>query len=512
MSRTKNVSRNAIVALVCQIVNLLLNFIIRTVFIRVLGAEYLGVNGLFTNVLTILSFAELGIGNAIVFSMYKPLATNDTEEIKSLMRLYKTAYNYIGVIVAVVGLAIVPFINYIIKDEPDIPENISALYLLFLINTVVSYFFTYKKNIIIADQKNYIVIGISQIVLILKTFFQIAFLYLTHQFLLYLLIQIVFTLIDNVICSIIADRMYPYLKEESKQLDKGKTQKIYTDVKALALYKFGSVILNGTDNILISAMVGVKEVGFASNYLLLTTSCNSVLNKVTEVFTSSVGNLNATAGEEKQYNIFKKLFFLTSWIYGFASVGLILISQSFINIWIGNDYLLSYAVLIAIVSEFYIKGVHSVAYTYRSTLGFFVEGKWSALLAAIINLVLSVLLCFKFGLVGIFIATPISRVFSIGIVDPLLIFHRGFKKKAIQYYYRYILYTSLYVMIAIICKILINMFDISGWFGIFIQICVVTVVFNGIVILLFCRTTMFKELIQMFQNMFSNRRKKKNGN
>ncbi len=505
-SRTKNVSRNAIVAIICQVANLLLNFIIRTVFIKELGAEYLGVNGLFTNVLTILSFAELGIGNAIIFSMYKPLATNDTEEIKSLMHLYKTAYNYIGILVAVVGLGVTPFLDYIIKEKPDIPENISILYLLFLANTVVSYFFTYKKNIIIADQKSHIVIGVSQIVILIKTVFQITFLKLTHQFLIYLLLQILFTIADNLVCSVIADKMYPYLKEPATPLGKEKTQKIFTDVKALALYKFGSVILNGTDNILISAMIGVLEVGLVSNYLLLTSSCNLLLNKVTEVFTSSVGNLNATEGEEKQYNIFKKLFFLTSWIFAFASVGLMLLSQDFITTWIGEDYLLSNAVLLAIISEFYVKGVHSVAWTYRSTLGLFVEGKWSALMAALINLGLSVLFCSKLGLLGIFLATPISRIITLGIVDPVLIFHKGFKKNVGQYYWNYILYTAIYLAIAVICRFALNIVTISGWAGIIVKMILVTVVFNSMVALIFSPTKMFKELLGMVKNMLFHKR------
>ncbi len=500
-SRTKNVSRNALVAVTCQIVNLLLNFIIRTVFIKELGAEYLGVNGLFTNVLTILSFAELGIGNAIVFSMYKPLAKKDKEEIKSLMRLYKTAYNYIGVFVAVVGLGVTPFLKFIIKEKPDIPEGITVLYVMFLANTAVSYFFTYKKNIIIADQKNHIVIGVSQIIILLKTIVQIVFLKLTHQFLIYLLIQIIFTILDNIVCSCIADKLYPYLKEEAKQLASDKTKKIFKDVKALALYKFGSVILNGTDNILISALVGVKEVGLASNYVLLTVSCNSIISRVVEVFTSSVGNLNATEGAEKQYNIFQKLLFLTSWIFGFASIGLILISQDFIVTWIGEDYLLSNAVLIAIVFEFYVKGVHSVAYTYRSTLGLFIEGKWSAMLAAVINLVLSVILCNLFGIFGIFIATPVSRIITLGIVDPVLIFRRGFNKNVSQYYYSYILYTAVYCGIAIICRLLLNTINIDGWGGIIVEIIVVTITFNTMVALIFGHTKIFKEILGMFKNV-----------
>ena len=496
-SRTKNVSRNAAVAVICQVTNLLLLFVTRTIFIKVLGAEYLGVNGLFTNILTILSFAELGIGNAIVFSMYKPLAIGDTNKIKSLMRLYRKAYILIGIIVAGVGISVIPFLDIIIKGKPDIPESISLLYVLFLVNTVVSYFFAYKRSIIVADQKNYIVLVVAQVAVITKTALQIGFLFLTHQYITYLGIQILFTIIENGICSIIADRLYPYLKEPATPLDKTESKQIFTNVRALALYKFGTVILNGTDNILISALISVRDVGLASNYVLLATSCNSILQRITEVFISSVGNLNATEGSDKQYDIFKKLFFLTSWMFGFASVGLLTVTQHFIRVWIGDEYLLTKIVLFAIVSEFYVKGVHSVAYTYRSTLGYFVEGKWSAILASVINLVLSIILCKRMGIAGIFIATPIARILSIGIVDPVLIFNKGFKRNVFEYYLTYLMYLLVYSGIGLFCSYILCFISVKGWIGVFIDILVVTVLFNSSVILVFHRTKILKGLLQM---------------
>jgi O-antigen/teichoic acid export membrane protein len=478
----------------------------RTIFIKTLGAEYLGVNGLFTNVLTILSFAELGIGNAIIFNMYKPLATGDQKKIGSLMALYKKAYTIIGIFVAVAGICVVPFLGLIIKDAPDITENISILYILFLANTAVSYFFAYKKNIIIADQKNYIVLIVTQIVAVLRTIFQIVFLILTHQYIIYLLIQIVCTILENVICAVVANKMYPYLKNNTIPLAKEETGKIIKDIKALALYKFGSVILNGTDNILISAMIGVREVGLVSNYVLITTSCNSILNKVTDAFTSSVGNLNAISDSQKQYEVFKKIFFITVWIYGFASVGLLTVTQAFITAWVGKNYLLEEAVLIAIVAEFYVKGVHSVAYTYRSTLGYFVEGRWSALAAAAINLFFSIVLCRYIGLTGILIATPIARIFSIGIVDPVLIFKKGFQKNVFEYYLMYAGYLGVIIAIDLVCTFVLSQVHISGWVGVILDIIIVSVVFNTMMMLVFGRTKTFCELKQTF---FSLIKKKK---
>lgn len=500
-SRTANVSINMVAGLICQFVSLLANFVSRTVFIRTLGADYLGVNGLFTNVLMILSFAELGIGNAIVFSMYKPLATRDNEKLASLMQLYKKAYRRIGVIVAIAGSCITPFLKFIIKETPNVSESISLLYLLFLLNTVASYFFVYKKSIIIADQKNYIALLLTEGVHIVQIVLQSAFLYLTHNFVIYLLIQIICTVSGNVIASLIANRMYPFLKEKATPLSTEESQKIFKNVRALAVYKFGSVILNGTDNILISTMIGVVEVGLASNYVMIVNAASSILGKITEAFTASVGNLNVGGHSEKQYDVFQKMFFISVWIYGYASVGLITVINPFIEAWIGREYQLGMLVVGAIVVEFFVRGVHNAAYTYRTTLGYFVQGKYSAFAAALINIGLSILLCKWIGLAGIFIATPISRTVSTGIVDPVLIYRNSFNKNPILYYWDYAKYLILIVIIGVLCSWTLGFVNVSGWIGILLRAGIVTGIFNGLMLMIFRHTNMFRELVNSLKNL-----------
>ncbi len=495
-SRTKNVTINSVVSLLCQVLNLFLNFLTRTIFIKILGAEYLGVNGLFTNILTILSFAELGIGNAIVFNLYKPLAQNDKKKISSLMLLYKNAYTAIGIFVMGAGILVIPFLGIIIKTKPNIPENISLLYILFLLNTAVSYFFVYKKNIIIADQKNYITLIITQVNTIAKVILQTVFLLLTHNFIIYLIIQIVCTLAENMVCSILADRMYPYLRSEKAiPLSKEETKSIFADVKALAIYKFGSVILNGTDNILISTLLSVRDVGLASNYILLTNSANSVLSKIIDAFTASVGNLNTESNSKKQYDIFKKIMFISSWIYGFAAVGIFLVSKAFVITWIGQDYLLQNIVVFGICFDFYVKGVQAAPYMYRTTLGLFIQGKWAAVIAAVVNLILSVVLCQFIGIAGIFIATPISRLISTGIIDPYLIYKCTFKRNVLEYFGMFVGYLILFVIIALISDIIIGKIIIFGWVGVIIKVIVVTIIFNLLMVIIFAKTNMFKELL-----------------
>lgn len=492
-SRTENTIKNASFALVTQIINILLSFISRTAFIYILGIEYLGVNGLFTNILMILSFAELGIGNAIIYSMYKPLATNDKEKIKSLMALYAKAYKVIGVFVFVAGLLVMPFMDHIIKDAPNIKENINLIYLLFLANTTFSYFFVYKKSIIIADQKSYIVSIYQQGFNAIQVFAQISFLFFTHEYILFLLIQIICTILSNIITARKADRMYPYLKEgNSKPLDKNESKSIFANVRALFLYKFGSVVLNGTDNIIISSLIGVAAVGLSSNYLLVISALTAICGQVMNAFTASVGNLNAVGDESNKEKVFNRIFFISAWMYGFFAVGLYMFLNPFIDLWLGEKFILSNGVVFAIVLHFYVNNVHFTAYTYRTTMGLFVQGRLAPLVAAIINIILSLWLGKTIGLMGIFIATSIARFFTTGIVDPVLVYRSGFNKSPIHYYKRYFLFTSIFVALYFLLNFVISFIKISGILGFVIQVGLVTILFNGIMVLFLWRTEDFK--------------------
>lgn len=494
-SRTKNVGKNVTFNLLCQLFNILLSFVSRTVFIKILGAEYLGINGLFTNILTILSFAELGVGSAIIFNMYRPIAEGDKAKLRSLMRLYQKAYIAIGCFILVMGILLLPCINFFIAEKPNIPENLSIIYVLFLINAASSYFFLYKRSIITADQRDYIAVVIEQIVTFIRTIVQILILVLFRKYILYLVIQVIGTIVSNALIANKADRLYPFLKEKADPLSSGEKKQIFTNIKALVIYRLGSVVLNGTDNLIISSMLGVIPVGLTSNYLLITTTFNSLLVKIKDAFVASIGNLNATENSEKSYNIFKKLLMLCFWLYGLCAVGIILLGSDFIELWIGNDYILPEIVVVSIALSFYESGVHFAAYTYRTTLGYFVEGRFAPLCAAILNIVLSVLLCKLCGLSGIFFATVISRSLTFGIIDPYLIYSKSFHKPLIEYYKQYGGYLILHVIITLICKVSINLVAITGISGLILKIVIVVGIYNGIMLLALAGNPMFKEII-----------------
>lgn len=508
-SRTANTAKNASFGLASQIVNIILSFISRTVFIYVLGVEYLGVNGLFTNILMLLSFAELGIGNAIIYGMYKPLATNDKEKIKSLMALYAKAYKVIGFIVFVAGLFVIPFMDYIIKDVPNIKENITLIYILFLLNTSLSYFFVYKKSIITADQKNYIVLFYQQLFKIGQTLAQIFFLWLTGEYIIFLIIQILTTLLDNIYVSRKADEMYPFLKEgEVQRLEKDEQASIFANVKALFLYKFGSVVLNGTDNIIISAIIGITAVGLNSNYVLIISAITAIVGQIMNGFTASVGNLNAVGSNESKERAFNKIFFISAWMYGFCAVGLYLFLNKLIVLWIGEAFIFSDLVVFTIVLHFYVNSVHFTAYTYRVTMGLFVQGRWAPLAAAIINIVLSLLLGKVYGLAGIFFATSIARLLTTGIVDPILVYRNGFEKSPLIYFVKYFSFAGLFIGLYFLMKFVISFISIGGLSGFIIEVVVVSLLFNSIMAAIFWKYQDFVEIRKAITTIVQSKTKK----
>lgn len=495
-SRTRNTVRNFTLGAFAQILNTLISFIVRTVFIKVLGQEYLGVNGLFTNILTVLSFAELGIGNAIIYSMYKPVAENNKEKVKGLIQLYKYAYTTIGFAVLIIGIALTPFLSYIIKDEPNISENLTLIYFLYLLNTSLSYFVTYKKSIISAYQQEYIISKYKILFFIIRSVLQIICLLATHNFIAYLLIQVICTFFENFSVSIKAEKMYPYLKEKGvERISKEERQGIFSNVKALVMYKFGSVILNGTDNIIISKMIGVITVGIYSNYLMIVSAVTSVVSSALAGFTSSVGNLNATATNSQKSKVFYDMFFITAWILGFCAIALLLLINPFIEMWVGKDYLLDNFTVFAIVLHFFVNGMQTTGYIYRTTSGLFVKGKKAPVIAAILNIVLSIILGKYIGIAGIILATSISRMLTTVWLDPVLVHKYELNESPIKYFKKYAEYVFIVIINYFVCYFITKNIG-SGLLNFVLKGIIIAILSNTIFIVFFYRKQEFKSFIE----------------
>ncbi len=495
-SRTKNSIRNVKTGFIVQLVNKIMAFIVRTIFIHCLNTEYLGVNGLFTNILTMLSFAELGIGTAIIYNMYKPVAKNDIEKIKSLMNLYKKSYTIIGIIIFVIGLCLIPFLDVLVKDVPNIKESITLIYLLFLINTSSSYFFVYKKSIIFAHQKQSIINNIDSIFYLIKSIIEIIILLITKNYILFLLIQIISTFIENVVISIKADKMYKYLKQKDvKPLEKKEKQNLFKNVKSLFIYQLGGIIMTGTDNILISALVNVATVGLCSNYVLIISSVKSIITSALGGVTASIGNLNASASKEKKEEIFYLMTFINYMVYSFAAIAFVVLLNPFIKLWLGENYVLNISFSIALALTFYIDGLRTPGYTYRTTLGLFEKGKITPYIGAITNIFFSIVLCKIFGAVGIFIATSVSTLLSYSWIDPYLIHKYEFKTPVKKYFKKYTIYSILLIINTTITIILTNYININLIVDLIIKGIIVITIPNTINIITLHKTKEFKEII-----------------
>lgn len=504
-SRTEYTVRNFKIGVISQVVNIVLSFVVRTIFVKNLQESYLGVNGLFTNILTILSFAELGIGSAIIYSMYKPIADNDQEKIKTLMNLYKVSYRIIGIFIAVCGVALIPFLDVFIKNKPDIPESLVLIYLLFLSNTVLSYFWSYKKSIIIAVQKEYIINIYKILFYVIKSFLQILVLILWKNFILYLIVQLVCTFLENVCTSIQANRMFSYLKDKNvKKINESDKNKIFKNVRALTVYKFGSVILNATDNIIISAIVGITAVGILSNYNLIVTSLVAIISTALSGLTASIGNLNVTSTKENKEQIFYELFFILTWIYGFCSIGLIVLLSPFIELWIGSEYVMPFMSVLALVLHFYVNGVQFAGYTYRTTTGLFEKGKIAPIVAAILNIVLSLVLGRYMGVAGILFATSISRLLTTTWIDPYLVHKYQFKTSVIKFYRRYVINFIIVVVNCLACYVVTSMIS-NTVFGFILKVFILLLMANIIFLIAFYHSKEFKSVFLKIKNLFLNR-------
>lgn len=484
-SRTFNSVRNSVIGLICQLSVTITNFIVRTVFIYHLSSEYLGINGLFTNILTVLNFAELGFGNAIIFSMYKPIANNDTKKVKSLMYFFKKIYIIIGIFVLISGLLIIPFLDFIIKSPPKINENLIIIYLLYLLEAVLSYFYCHKKSLLLAYQKNHINNLYELYTVIAKSIIQIIILITTKNYILYLFTYVISTLVVNILISNKADKIYPEIKNENiEKLDKKEIKKIFSDVKSLILYKFGKTINNGTDNLLISSLIGIKEVGLYSNYSLILQAVKHAFKSMINGVTGSVGNLNTSKDLKKRQAILEQLLLISVWIFGFASICLLILLKPFISLWIGNDYILDFKVVLAIVIIFYLEGTNFIAETYRDTCGLFKKGKIAPLICAIINIILSIILGKKIGLMGIFIATIISLLLTTTWYNPYIIYKNIFKKSPTKYYLKYILYTLITIVAYLICDSICNSIKTNIILGFIIK-SIITIIISNLIFFIF---------------------------
>lgn len=440
-SRTHNALINSSVLAILQVFTILLRFVTQTIFIYYLGKKYLGLNGLFLNIINILGFADLGIDTSIVYALYKPLAEKDEKKITALMNLFRRAYNVIGLVVAGVGIILLPFLPYLIKDYHAI-NNIPMYYLLYLANAVVSYFFTYKRSLLIADQQEY-VSSLNQFnFTLLQTILQAAVLFVFKAYSLYLWVAILCTVLSNLRISRKVDKQYPYLfKHKHERVNREEFVSIRNNVAGMIGARIGSVVVRSTDNLLLSTFVGLAVVGVYSNYLLIVNSVVSVLTKLVSSVTASIGNLIVERDDQDVRRVFLNHFMINFFLVTLTAGCMLTAFNTFIQLWAGEKYVLPMVTVSVIVINYYIDMLRQTNITFVSAYGLFVPTGKKSVFEAIINLVLSLILLvgFHLGISGVLLGTTLTNLMLNSWFEPWLLYNRGFrsqKQRFKQFYFR----------------------------------------------------------------------------
>lgn len=501
-SRTEYSLINMVTGLGGYVVNTICGLVCRMVFTRTLSADYLGVSGLFTNILSMLSLAELGIGSAIVYALYKPLAEHDEKKIASLVQFYGTCYRIIGVVVALLGLALLPFLNLIITTQPDIKESLYLIYVVYLFNTASTYFFSYRASLITAAQQHYIVTGVGYLITIAQSIFQIAWLFLTHKYMGYLIISSLGTLSYNIIISSIAKKKFPYISgNKAEPLSGEEKRSLVRNVRALTIWKISGLLVNSTDNIIITYFQGMATVGLASNYTLLSGTIRALLDQIFSSFGASVGNLNAIETKEKRLFIFDTINLANYWMFGWGAIGICVVSTDIVRLFFGERYALTPEIPFVIALNFYMVGIQNAVWTFNNAMGLFRPGRYLLFLTAAINLVFSIYLGKKWGLFGILIATAIARLLTNTWYDSYKLFKHGFEMSVKSYYLKRLLYFLLLITTGFVCYLVANLFSGSVLFSAIYKFLICSIIPNAIFLLVFYRTKEFKYYVQLISRV-----------
>lgn len=496
--RIKNSLRNFGSGLAINLITNLLAFFSRAIFISVLGKSYLGVNGLLTNVLSMLSLAELGIGTAINFSLYKPVAEGDTKKIELLMGFYKKVYRWIGLLVFCVGLILMMFLNVIIKDPGDV-KNIKLIFFIYLVNTSYSYLMSYKNTLLSANQKDYLLTSINIIFSIVTTVTQIVVLLIAKNYIMYLLTNMLMLFIQRLYINNRITKMYPMLKgKSSEKLPEEDLKAIIKNVKAVMFHKIGDYCINGTDNIVISAFISVNMVGLYSNYSMIITMVNGIIVMFFNSLTASLGNLIATECDEKKIEVFKIINFIAFWLFGFATICFYNLLNPFIELWLGTEYLISSSILIIVLLNYYLTGMRVPIYAVKAAAGIYDEDKYTPIIQSIVNLVLSIILVQSLGLAGVFMGTLVSSIVLPCWQRPYIVCKYALKTSSKGYFIKYVQYLITIIVVTLIISKILNVFFLEGKvINFIVKMLICAVIPNLAFLLLFRKTKEFQLVLSI---------------
>lgn len=429
-SRQKNAMLASVSAIFEQLISVASVFIYRTIFLSVLSKEYLGIEGLFTNILQLFSLAELGIGTTILYRMYKPFAEKNVNSISAHVRFYKNVYHGIAVITATIGLILFPFIESIV-DASDVPGdvNLKLVYALFVLQSVASYLFVYKQSIIQANQRAYLVSTFTTTLTVINVIVKVVVLMVTRKYELVLMASIAITILTNWAFSVWITREYKEVFQNQTKLSKEEQKDIIKDTTGLMCHKVGFIVLTSTDNIVLSKMVSLAAVGIYTNYATITAAVSMLLTKMLNSFTPTIGNFIVNYEKDAVEDLYKKLLFVNFWFTSFCTVCLYVLLNPFIEIWLDNTFTLDMFTVMVICAQFYIKSSQTMNEAFINAAGLFTRDRIRPLIESLLNLVISIVLAKEIGIAGVFIGTCVSSLLTCFWRQPYLLYKHVFKNR-----------------------------------------------------------------------------------
>lgn len=501
MSENRSIksTKNIISGFVQKTFALVLTFVSRTVFIKFLGVEMLGISGLFVSIHSVLCLADLGFSTAMTYSYYKPVAENDYKKISALTHFYKKVYLTIAFAITVIGLAIVPFLESIVNLEKPV-DHLHLYYLIGLMTTVVSYLFVYKTTILTAYQQQYVIAKYNMIVNFVQTIVQIVIMVTTKNYILYLLSATFFTVFNNVYISHVVDKRFPFVKQK-EILQKSDQKDIFSNLGSVFLYKVSSVLINSTDNIIISKMIGTVYVGYYSNYLTIINMISSYVTIAFSSLTASIGNLMIKDSKEKQYEVFKEVQVVSSWFSIVLASCVYVLLNDFINIWLGKGFLLDNLTVIAIGINFFLICLLNPIWIFREAAGIYRKTKYIMVICAVLNIGISILLGKYLGLSGVLFASAISKLLTYIWYEPIILFKNFFGKSPLKFFAPAIGITVITVGISAFMSYFMTFVAIEGVLGFIVKGIICFLISNVVFVIVFARNKYFKSTVQRIINI-----------
>lgn len=489
--------RNVATGLANKLLMMVLAFATRTLFIRLLGAEYTGVSSLYTNILSVLSLAEMGMGNVLMFYLYGALKEKDENRIIGLVNEFKRIYSIIIVVILSFGVLLIPFLHFIVHSSLDSNELI-GYYILYLVNSVSSYFVVYRTIVLSADQKNYISNIVHTVTTVAMYILQIVYLLLFRDFWGYLVIQVLSTIGTNVALNTIALKHYPYLKKRNIEKSKLKIinrKELFGNIKATFLFKIADTLVDQTDSIIISVMFGTTVVGYYTNYFMLISYIVAIASIIAHGLVASFGNLQTEGDMERSYEMFRVALTAFSIFGTICTACYACIVQDFVPVWVGSQYLMPYGLVIAVLAVFYLRMATNTMWMYRSAMGLFKEVQYINLAAAGSNIVLSVLLGKVMGVAGVIVATAVSRILTSFWFEGKVVFRR-FNKPVSTYFLLQVKNFGVCLLAVLVAYWLCSFVKGNAYVVILLKLLIAAIVSFLVTLIAYGRTPEFKTMKQ----------------